>query len=149
MAPMLVPLKCGFHFQRRKLAYLLRQTSSFHHWNSCVGDTRTDPRRQNIHVVSEGSACWGGRSVFSVTVTGQGQWSWKWFNFSESLMEWNGQSFAVISSCRRCDFSQVLTNMRRRARTGQLANFIFTVVAVLRHLFEHAVTWVFGNTYVK
>lgn len=70
-------------------------------------------------------------------------------NFQKSFMEWNGQSFAVVSSCRRCHSSQVWTNMRGRARTGQLANFMFTVVTVLRHLFEHAVTWAFGNTYVK
>ncbi|KAG9341711.1 hypothetical protein JZ751_018775 [Albula glossodonta] len=30
MAPLLVPLQCGFHFQRRKLALLLQQTSSYH-----------------------------------------------------------------------------------------------------------------------
>ncbi|KAM6976451.1 iron-sulfur clusters transporter ABCB7, mitochondrial [Aplochiton taeniatus] len=33
MAPLLVPLKCGFHFQKRKLALLLQQTSSYHLWN--------------------------------------------------------------------------------------------------------------------
>lgn len=73
MAPMLVSLKWVFHFQRRKLAHLLRQTSSLHHWSSCVGDSRTDHRRQNQYVVSERSASWGGQCVSGVTVTGQGQ----------------------------------------------------------------------------
>uniref|UniRef100_A0A7N8Y6X7 Iron-sulfur clusters transporter ABCB7, mitochondrial n=1 Tax=Mastacembelus armatus TaxID=205130 RepID=A0A7N8Y6X7_9TELE len=42
MAPMLAPLKCGFHFQRRKLALLLRQTSSYHIWNkeSCYNKSK-------------------------------------------------------------------------------------------------------------
>ncbi|KAJ3587472.1 hypothetical protein NHX12_011069 [Muraenolepis orangiensis] len=30
MAPMLVSLKCGFYYQRRRLAFLYRQTSSYH-----------------------------------------------------------------------------------------------------------------------
>eukprot|EP00066_Takifugu_rubripes_P006008 XP_003970491.2 PREDICTED: ATP-binding cassette sub-family B member 7, mitochondrial [Takifugu rubripes] len=62
MAPMLAPLKCGFHFQRRKLAYLLGQARSFHHWNSCVGDIRTDHRRQSAHALTskpqQRSATW-------------------------------------------------------------------------------------------
>ncbi|KAL2077584.1 hypothetical protein ACEWY4_027088 [Coilia grayii] len=33
MAPLLAPLKCGFHFRRRKLALLLQQTSSYHVWS--------------------------------------------------------------------------------------------------------------------
>ncbi|XP_051505400.1 iron-sulfur clusters transporter ABCB7, mitochondrial-like isoform X2 [Myxocyprinus asiaticus] len=33
MAPLLVPLKCGFHIQRRKLSLLLQQSSTFHAWS--------------------------------------------------------------------------------------------------------------------
>ncbi|XP_073677296.1 iron-sulfur clusters transporter ABCB7, mitochondrial-like [Garra rufa] len=32
MAPLLVPLKCGFHIQRRKLSLLLQQSSAVHAW---------------------------------------------------------------------------------------------------------------------
>jgi len=32
MAPLLVPLKCGFHIQRRKLSLLLQQSRSVHAW---------------------------------------------------------------------------------------------------------------------
>uniref|UniRef100_A0A671WMC9 Iron-sulfur clusters transporter ABCB7, mitochondrial n=1 Tax=Sparus aurata TaxID=8175 RepID=A0A671WMC9_SPAAU len=42
MAPMLAPLKCGFHFQRRKLALLLRQTSSYHIWNKEIKNSYTN-----------------------------------------------------------------------------------------------------------
>uniref|UniRef100_A0A8C4GM19 Iron-sulfur clusters transporter ABCB7, mitochondrial n=1 Tax=Dicentrarchus labrax TaxID=13489 RepID=A0A8C4GM19_DICLA len=48
MAPMLVPLKCGFHFQRRKLAFLLRQTSSYHIWSKSRGENSTDPKRRYV-----------------------------------------------------------------------------------------------------
>ncbi|XP_052005633.1 iron-sulfur clusters transporter ABCB7, mitochondrial-like [Xyrauchen texanus] len=33
MAPLLVPLKCGFHIQKRKLSLLLQQSSTFHAWS--------------------------------------------------------------------------------------------------------------------
>ncbi|XP_051274979.1 iron-sulfur clusters transporter ABCB7, mitochondrial isoform X2 [Dicentrarchus labrax] len=52
MAPMLVPLKCGFHFQRRKLAFLLRQTSSYHIWSKSRGENSTDPKRRVTHLLS-------------------------------------------------------------------------------------------------
>ncbi|XP_026186519.1 iron-sulfur clusters transporter ABCB7, mitochondrial [Mastacembelus armatus] len=52
MAPMLAPLKCGFHFQRRKLALLLRQTSSYHIWNKGRGDSGTGHKRQSTFLLS-------------------------------------------------------------------------------------------------
>ncbi|XP_077958385.1 iron-sulfur clusters transporter ABCB7, mitochondrial isoform X2 [Gasterosteus aculeatus] len=52
MAPMLVPLKCGIHFQRRKLALLLRQTSSYHSWNKSRPETATDHKRQSTYLLS-------------------------------------------------------------------------------------------------
>lgn len=56
MAPMLVPLQCGFHFQKRKLAHLFRQTSSAKIWNKGDGEIRTDHKRRSTHLVSEGWA---------------------------------------------------------------------------------------------
>ncbi|XP_071773022.1 iron-sulfur clusters transporter ABCB7, mitochondrial [Centroberyx gerrardi] len=52
MAPMLVPLKCGFHFQRRKLALLLRQTSSYHVWNKSGSQNGTEHKRQSTYLLS-------------------------------------------------------------------------------------------------
>ncbi|XP_030595645.1 iron-sulfur clusters transporter ABCB7, mitochondrial isoform X2 [Archocentrus centrarchus] len=52
MAPMLAPLKCGIHFQRRKLALLIRQTSSYRVWNKSRNEPRTDHGRQNAHLLS-------------------------------------------------------------------------------------------------
>ncbi|KAL6117791.1 abcb7 [Pungitius sinensis] len=52
MAPMLVPLKCGIHFQQRKLALLLRQTSSYHSWNKSRLETGTDHKRQSTYLLS-------------------------------------------------------------------------------------------------
>ncbi|XP_037636284.1 ATP-binding cassette sub-family B member 7, mitochondrial [Sebastes umbrosus] len=53
MAPMLAPpLKCCFHFQRRKLALLLRQTSSYHVWNKSRGEKGTDYKRQSTYLLS-------------------------------------------------------------------------------------------------
>uniref|UniRef100_A0A7N8Y639 Iron-sulfur clusters transporter ABCB7, mitochondrial n=1 Tax=Mastacembelus armatus TaxID=205130 RepID=A0A7N8Y639_9TELE len=49
---MLAPLKCGFHFQRRKLALLLRQTSSYHIWNKGRGDSGTGHKRQSTFLLS-------------------------------------------------------------------------------------------------
>ncbi|XP_023122375.1 iron-sulfur clusters transporter ABCB7, mitochondrial [Amphiprion ocellaris] len=51
MAPMLAPLKCGFHFQRRKLGFLIRQTSSYHVWNKNHTENATDPKRQSTYVL--------------------------------------------------------------------------------------------------
>ncbi|XP_076594684.1 iron-sulfur clusters transporter ABCB7, mitochondrial isoform X1 [Chaetodon auriga] len=73
MAPVLVPLKCGIHFQRRKLALLLRQTSSYHIWSKSRSQSGTDPKRQSTYLVSEGPAGRRGHSVFGATVTVQGQ----------------------------------------------------------------------------
>ncbi|XP_069027848.1 iron-sulfur clusters transporter ABCB7, mitochondrial [Embiotoca jacksoni] len=50
MAPMLAPLKCGFHFQRRKLALLIRQTSSYRVWNKSRVENGTD--RKRVYVLS-------------------------------------------------------------------------------------------------
>ncbi|XP_070693417.1 iron-sulfur clusters transporter ABCB7, mitochondrial [Pempheris klunzingeri] len=52
MAPMLAPLKCGFQFQKRKLALLLRQTSSYHIWNNSRSENRTEHKRQSSYVLS-------------------------------------------------------------------------------------------------
>uniref|UniRef100_A0A3Q2PEH1 Iron-sulfur clusters transporter ABCB7, mitochondrial n=1 Tax=Fundulus heteroclitus TaxID=8078 RepID=A0A3Q2PEH1_FUNHE len=52
MAPMLAPLKCGFHFQRRKLALLVRQTSSHHVWSQRGADDGRHYKRQNSYVLS-------------------------------------------------------------------------------------------------
>ncbi|XP_029369193.1 iron-sulfur clusters transporter ABCB7, mitochondrial isoform X2 [Echeneis naucrates] len=53
MAPMLAPLKCGFHFQRRKLSLLIRPTSSYYTWSKNRSETRTGPRGQSPFTVSE------------------------------------------------------------------------------------------------
>ncbi|XP_075960053.1 iron-sulfur clusters transporter ABCB7, mitochondrial [Anarhichas minor] len=52
MAPMLVPLKCGIHFQRRKLALLLRQTSSYHSWNRSRPENGTEHKHQSTYLLS-------------------------------------------------------------------------------------------------
>ncbi|XP_075888970.1 iron-sulfur clusters transporter ABCB7, mitochondrial [Nelusetta ayraudi] len=52
MAPMLVPLKCGFHLERRKLALLLRQTSSYHVWNRSREGNWKDHQLQNTYQLS-------------------------------------------------------------------------------------------------
>ncbi|KAM4732323.1 iron-sulfur clusters transporter ABCB7, mitochondrial [Anableps anableps] len=49
MAPMLAPLKCGFHFQKRKLALLIRQTSSYHVWNKRGVEDGRNNKRQNTY----------------------------------------------------------------------------------------------------
>ncbi|XP_029297989.1 iron-sulfur clusters transporter ABCB7, mitochondrial [Cottoperca gobio] len=52
MAPMLVTLKCGFHFQKQKIALLLRQTSSYHIWNKSRSESGTDNKRQGTYLLS-------------------------------------------------------------------------------------------------
>ncbi|XP_026214299.1 LOW QUALITY PROTEIN: ATP-binding cassette sub-family B member 7, mitochondrial [Anabas testudineus] len=52
MAPMLVPLKCGFYFQKRKLALLLRQTASYHIWNKGGTGNGTERKRQSTYLLS-------------------------------------------------------------------------------------------------
>ncbi|KAG7244908.1 hypothetical protein INR49_024305 [Caranx melampygus] len=52
MAPMLAPLKCGFYFQRRKLALLIRQTSSYHIWSKSHNESRSDHKRQSTYLLS-------------------------------------------------------------------------------------------------
>ncbi|XP_076018929.1 iron-sulfur clusters transporter ABCB7, mitochondrial [Genypterus blacodes] len=52
MAPMLVPLKCGFYFQRRKIALLLRHTSSCHVWSQSRHERRTEHKRQSSYLLS-------------------------------------------------------------------------------------------------
>ncbi|KAM9310741.1 iron-sulfur clusters transporter ABCB7, mitochondrial isoform 2-T2 [Pholidichthys leucotaenia] len=46
MAPMLARLKCGVHFQRRKIEVLIRRTSSCHMWNRGCFGKRSDHRLQ-------------------------------------------------------------------------------------------------------
>ncbi|XP_041845467.1 ATP-binding cassette sub-family B member 7, mitochondrial [Melanotaenia boesemani] len=55
MAPMLVPLKCGLHFQRRKLALLIRQTSSYHFWNKSRIEDGKNHIRQSTYLLSSPS----------------------------------------------------------------------------------------------
>ncbi|XP_034037174.1 ATP-binding cassette sub-family B member 7, mitochondrial [Thalassophryne amazonica] len=52
MALLFVPLKCGFRFQRRKLAFLLRQTSSYHILSRSANENVTDHKRQSKYVLS-------------------------------------------------------------------------------------------------
>ncbi|XP_047209826.1 iron-sulfur clusters transporter ABCB7, mitochondrial [Girardinichthys multiradiatus] len=52
MAPMLAPLKSGFYFQRRKVALLIRQTSSYHIWNKRGEEDGRNYKRQNTYVLS-------------------------------------------------------------------------------------------------
>ncbi|XP_008282600.1 iron-sulfur clusters transporter ABCB7, mitochondrial [Stegastes partitus] len=63
MAPMLAPLKCGFHIQRRKLAFLIRQTSSYHVWNKSRTENETVRKRQSTYVLNSfphlRTATWG------------------------------------------------------------------------------------------
>ncbi|XP_068615445.1 iron-sulfur clusters transporter ABCB7, mitochondrial-like, partial [Brachionichthys hirsutus] len=47
MAPIIAALKCGCHFQRRKWALLVRQTSSYHIWNKSPIENRTEQKRQS------------------------------------------------------------------------------------------------------
>ncbi|XP_041930121.1 ATP-binding cassette sub-family B member 7, mitochondrial [Alosa sapidissima] len=49
MAPLLAPLKCGFHFRRRKLALLLQQTSSYHVWSCNEKRSATHRKPQNTY----------------------------------------------------------------------------------------------------
>ncbi|TRZ01031.1 hypothetical protein DNTS_034923 [Danionella cerebrum] len=44
MAPLLVPLKCGFHIQKRKLSMLLQQSRAVHAWS--FHDQRPDIKRK-------------------------------------------------------------------------------------------------------
>ncbi|KAM9795677.1 iron-sulfur clusters transporter ABCB7, mitochondrial [Neosynchiropus ocellatus] len=47
MAPMLwAPLKCGFHFQKRKVALLLRHTGSYHVWSGRLNENRSGVKRR-------------------------------------------------------------------------------------------------------
>ncbi|KAM7000641.1 iron-sulfur clusters transporter ABCB7, mitochondrial [Tautogolabrus adspersus] len=55
MAPMLVPLKCGYHIQKRKLALLLRQTGSYHIWSKSRSENGTDHKRQSSYQLSSPS----------------------------------------------------------------------------------------------
>ncbi|KAM4621085.1 iron-sulfur clusters transporter ABCB7, mitochondrial [Polymixia lowei] len=52
MAPMLVPLKCGFYFQRRILSLLLRQTSSYHVWKNNDKQIGREHKRQSTYLLS-------------------------------------------------------------------------------------------------
>ncbi|XP_068615296.1 iron-sulfur clusters transporter ABCB7, mitochondrial [Brachionichthys hirsutus] len=49
MAPIIAALKCGCHFQRRKWALLVRQTSSYHIWNKSPIENRTEQKRQSTN----------------------------------------------------------------------------------------------------
>ncbi|KAK5623985.1 ATP-binding cassette sub- B member 7, mitochondrial [Crenichthys baileyi] len=49
---MLAPLKSGFYFQRRKVALLISQTSSYHIWNKRGEEDGRNYKRQNTYVLS-------------------------------------------------------------------------------------------------
>lgn len=65
MALMLAPLKCGIHFQKRKLALLIRQTSSYHVWNKSRNEPGAGHARQSTYPVSEDGAGQRGHGAFS------------------------------------------------------------------------------------
>ncbi|XP_061128746.1 iron-sulfur clusters transporter ABCB7, mitochondrial [Syngnathus typhle] len=50
MAPLLVSLKCGLHFHRRKLAIILQKTSSYHAWSK--GQSENESSRQTSYLLS-------------------------------------------------------------------------------------------------
>ncbi|XP_077387360.1 iron-sulfur clusters transporter ABCB7, mitochondrial [Festucalex cinctus] len=52
MAPLLVSLKCGLHFHRRKLAIILQKTSSYHAWSTSNGENGTKYTRQSSYLLS-------------------------------------------------------------------------------------------------
>ncbi|XP_068182140.1 iron-sulfur clusters transporter ABCB7, mitochondrial isoform X2 [Antennarius striatus] len=52
MAPVLVALKCGCHFQRRKWAFFVQQTSSYHIWSKSHLENRTEHKRQSTQPTS-------------------------------------------------------------------------------------------------
>nr|XP_020474934.1 ATP-binding cassette sub-family B member 7, mitochondrial [Monopterus albus] len=52
MAAMLLPLKCGVHFQKRKFALLFRQMSSCHLWNRSRSKNGNDQKRQSTYQLS-------------------------------------------------------------------------------------------------
>ncbi|XP_030620738.1 iron-sulfur clusters transporter ABCB7, mitochondrial isoform X1 [Chanos chanos] len=49
MAPLLVPSQCGFHIQRRKLARLLQQSTSYHVWNYNDKKSGTKLKQQHTY----------------------------------------------------------------------------------------------------
>ncbi|XP_077435013.1 iron-sulfur clusters transporter ABCB7, mitochondrial [Vanacampus margaritifer] len=51
MAPLLVSLKCGLHFHRRKLAIILQKTSSYHAWSKNEGENGTKYTRQSAYLL--------------------------------------------------------------------------------------------------
>ncbi|XP_030620739.1 iron-sulfur clusters transporter ABCB7, mitochondrial isoform X2 [Chanos chanos] len=51
MAPLLVPSQCGFHIQRRKLARLLQQSTSYHVWNYNDKKSGTKLKQQHTYQV--------------------------------------------------------------------------------------------------
>ncbi|XP_037116826.1 ATP-binding cassette sub-family B member 7, mitochondrial [Syngnathus acus] len=52
MAPLLVSLKCGLHFHRRKLAIILQKTSSYHAWSKGQSENETKSSRQTSYLLS-------------------------------------------------------------------------------------------------
>ncbi|KAA0709071.1 ATP-binding cassette sub-family B member 7, mitochondrial [Triplophysa tibetana] len=60
MAPLLIPLKCGFSFQKRKLSLLLQQTSAFHIRGYHEHRERNKHTRQHSQVPER--PCWHGNA---------------------------------------------------------------------------------------
>ncbi|XP_072294673.1 iron-sulfur clusters transporter ABCB7, mitochondrial [Eucyclogobius newberryi] len=61
MAPMLASLKCGFYFQRRNLACILRQNSSYHVWNRSRNENVADHKHQHTYLLranNQRTAAW-------------------------------------------------------------------------------------------
>ncbi|XP_049602919.1 iron-sulfur clusters transporter ABCB7, mitochondrial isoform X2 [Syngnathus scovelli] len=52
MAPLLVSLKCGLHFHRRKLAIILQKTRSYHAWSKGQSENETKCSRQPSYLLS-------------------------------------------------------------------------------------------------
>ncbi|XP_056129598.1 iron-sulfur clusters transporter ABCB7, mitochondrial isoform X2 [Lampris incognitus] len=66
MALIWIPRECSFHFQRRKLALLLRQTSSYHVWNKSWKLTGREYKHQSTNLLSSTphlrAATWSNRT---------------------------------------------------------------------------------------
>uniref|UniRef100_A0A8K9WWH2 Iron-sulfur clusters transporter ABCB7, mitochondrial n=1 Tax=Oncorhynchus mykiss TaxID=8022 RepID=A0A8K9WWH2_ONCMY len=59
MAPLLVPLECVLHLQRRKLAILLQQTSFYHAWRGGNKPNGKQRKQQTTYLVrGEGHSTW-------------------------------------------------------------------------------------------
>ncbi|KAJ8338357.1 hypothetical protein SKAU_G00373230 [Synaphobranchus kaupii] len=102
MAPLLVPLQCGFYFQRRKLALLLQQTSSYHIFRH--GDDRRSRthRKQNktfqVFNPGVGAAAWTnnrGDHCRQILESAKGTQLWQ---VSDTRTCWHGHAGGGLSA---------------------------------------------------